>query len=107
MIFCDFGTQHVAKLEPIWAQNRIKKHQKINAKFDAKMNQNGARNGRVGGRGVARCGGGEGEVNLPLSSEEDGFEEYSHTPNPVLRKLCGGLKALREHRRTVVAKSFV
>ena len=47
---------------------------KINAKFDAKMCQKGSQNEEVGGRGVARCGGGEGEVTPPLSSEEDGFE---------------------------------
>ena len=82
------------KLEPKWirfgAQIDRKTRSKINAKIYAKMRQNGARNGKVGGRGVARCGGGEGEVNLPLSSEEDGFEKQSDTPNPVLRKLCGG-----------------
>ena len=35
---------------------------------------------------MARCGGGEGEVNLPLSSEEDGFERKFHTPLPVSKE---------------------
>ena len=50
------------------------------------MSEKGSQNEEVGGRGVARCGGGEGEVNLPLSSEEDGFERKSHTPNPVSKE---------------------
>ena len=42
------------------------------------MMQNGAQNGKVGGRGVARCGGGEGEVNLPLSFEEEFSQILPH-----------------------------
>ena len=80
MRFCvDFCAILGAKMDPKVLRFRprsVKKTgPKINAKIDAKMRQNGAQNGKVGGRGVARCGGGEGEVNLPLCFEEDGFEE--------------------------------
>ena len=70
-----FGARSVKKTAP-----------KINAKIDAKMSKKGSQNEEVGGRGVARCGGGEGEVNPPLSSEEDSFEWGSHTPNPVSKE---------------------
>ena len=49
---------------------------------------------------------GEGGGKPPPDLSEVGFERQSHTTCPVSRKLCGGLKALREHRRTVVVFEF-
>ena len=50
------------QIDPKWVRFGIKidpkTHPKINAKIEAKMNQKVLQNGRVGGRGVARCGGG-------------------------------------------------
>ena len=67
------------KVHPKWVRFYTKidteTRPKIYANFDAKIYQKGSQNEEVGGRGVARCGGGEGEVNHPLSSEEDGFEK--------------------------------
>ena len=64
-------------MEPKWvrfgAQINRKTKSKINAKIYTKMSPERSQNEEVGGRGVARCGGGEGEVNLPLSFEEDVF----------------------------------
>ena len=67
------------KMHPKWVIFYTKKDEKtrpqIYANFDAKVCQKGSQNEEVGGRGVARCGGGRGGGNPPPDLSEVGFEK--------------------------------
>ena len=65
-------------MDPKWirfgAKIALKTCPKINANRCANINHIGFQNEKVGGRGVARCGGGRGGGKPPPDLSEVGFE---------------------------------